>query len=148
MKKNILWIIFPLCTLFSCTEKIDQSARYVFQDYTVTSYLETHEQYSTYYQLLDMVPVSAISKTTVKQLVSARGNYTVFAPTNEAVTEYIDSLYDDTVNKETQEKGYCNNSSLPQVSQWRKPASHMHPLANKTARILRECRNGVLQFFN
>ena len=72
MKKNILWIIFPLCTLFSCTEKIDQSARYVFQDYTVTSYLETHEQYSTYYQLLNMVPVSAISKTTVKQLVSAR----------------------------------------------------------------------------
>ena len=60
----------------------------------------------------------------------------------------IDKNRDDTVNKETQEKGYCNNSSLPQVSQWRKPASHMHPLANKTARILRECRNGVLQFFD
>ena len=117
MKKNILWIIFPLCTLFSCTEKIDQSARYVFQDYTVTSYLETHEQYSTYYQLLDMVPVSAISKTTVKQLVSARGNYTVFAPTNEAIGEYLNKLHAKGIIETPSWDGFHDSITLDSVRQ-------------------------------
>ena len=117
MKKNILWIIFPLCTLFSCTEKIDQSARYVFQDYTVTSYLETHEQYSTYYQLLDMVPVSAISKTTVKQLVSARGNYTVFAPTNEAIEDYLNKLYAKGIIETPSWDGFHDSITLDSVRQ-------------------------------
>ena len=117
MKKNILWIIFPLCTLFSCTEKIDQSARYVFQDYTVTSYLETHEQYSTYYQLLDMVPVSVISKTTVKQLVSARGNYTVFAPTNEAIEEYLNKLHAKGIIETPSWDGFHDSITLDSVRQ-------------------------------
>jgi len=38
------------------------------------------------------VPVSEVSKTTLKQLLSARGHYTVFAPTNDAVQAYLDTL--------------------------------------------------------
>ena len=38
------------------------------------------------------VLVSDISETNVKQLLSARGHYTVFAPTNDAIQEYLDSL--------------------------------------------------------
>ena len=38
------------------------------------------------------VPVSDFSKTTLKQLLSARGHYTVFAPTNDAINIYLDTL--------------------------------------------------------
>ena len=36
--------------------------------------------------------VSKISETNVRQLLSARGHYTIFAPTNDAIQEYLDSL--------------------------------------------------------
>ena len=75
-----------------CTEDIDTSARYVFTEETITSYLSKHENYSEYFRLLDEVMVSNISETTVRQLLSARGHYTVFAPTNDAIQEYLDSL--------------------------------------------------------
>lgn len=92
MNKRQATILFCVMLLTACTEDIDKSARYVFTTSTVASYLASHEQYSDYYRLLCKTPVSNISKTTVKQLMSARGNYTVFAPTNEAIQLYLDSL--------------------------------------------------------
>ena len=80
--------------LASCKEDIDTSARYVFKDDTVVSYLQKFpETYSTYLDLLYKTPVSEVSKTTVGQLLSARGRYTVFAPTNQAIQDYLDSLF-------------------------------------------------------
>jgi uncharacterized surface protein with fasciclin (FAS1) repeats len=77
----------------SCTETIDSSSRYVFKDITIADYLQKHEQYSEYVRLLTQVPVSRISETTLIQLLSARGNYTVFAPTNDAIQLYLDTLW-------------------------------------------------------
>lgn len=77
----------------SCQEEIDTSDRYTFTQETLASYLEKHEVYSEYYRILGEVPISRRSKSTVKQLISARGHYTVFAPTNDAIQEYLDSLY-------------------------------------------------------
>ena len=54
--------------------------------------MENHDQYSEYLRLTGLVHVSSISETTVKQLLSARGNYTVFAPTNEAIYAFLDTL--------------------------------------------------------
>ncbi|MBO4642079.1 MAG: hypothetical protein J5661_04395 [Bacteroidaceae bacterium] len=78
--------------MISCTEEVDTSARYVFKDETVYSYLSKHEDYSEYVDLLGKVQVSRISSSTLAQLLSARGNYSVFAPTNDAIQEYLDSL--------------------------------------------------------
>ena len=79
--------------LQGCTEKIDMSARYVFKENTALEYLENHpESYSEYTALLHQVPMSRLSETTVAQILSARGHYTVFAPTNEAIHAYLDSL--------------------------------------------------------
>lgn len=78
--------------IVSCTEDIDTSSRYVFSDYTVSSYLEKHECYSQFVELTKLVPVSDISETSVYQLLSARGNYTVFAPTNEAIDSFLVEL--------------------------------------------------------
>ena len=84
---------FALAALcWGCKEKIDTSARYVFTVDQAMSYLEKHEAYSQYVELLGQVPISMRSKSTVAQLLAARGHYTVFAPTNEAVEAYLQQL--------------------------------------------------------
>lgn len=92
MKKFFLYAIAALAFLVSCTEEVDTSSRYVFKEETISSYLEKHAQYSEYYRLLNEVLVSNISETNVRQLLSARGHYTIFAPTNDAIQLYLDSL--------------------------------------------------------
>ncbi len=90
------WIalfLLLLALLPGCTENVDTSARYVFVDRTVSDYLRSHSDvYGEYCRLLFQVPVSPVSKTTMGQLLSARGHYTVFAPTDKAVRAYLDSL--------------------------------------------------------
>ncbi|MBR4644279.1 MAG: fasciclin domain-containing protein [Bacteroidaceae bacterium] len=93
--KKITFFVLTLTSLIiaSCTEQIDTSSRYVFKDEIISGYLEKHEQYSEYVELLKMVPVSSLPDvSSVYQLLSARGNYTVFAPTNDAIQLYLDSL--------------------------------------------------------
>ena len=90
--KKLLMAAAMLLAVIGCTEEIDTSARYVFQDKTIMQYLESKEYYSEYVRLLNKMPVSSYSNTTLSQLLSARGHYTVFAPTNDAVSEYLDSL--------------------------------------------------------
>ncbi len=82
-----------LFLLAACKEDVDTSARYVFKYDTAVSYLQKFpETYSMYLDLLYKTPVSEASRTTVGQLLSARGRYTVFAPTNQAIQDYLDSL--------------------------------------------------------
>lgn len=93
-KRNLLlgfWFA-AICIFVGCKEDIDMSDRYVFEKETITSYLEKHSEYSEYLHLLEQVPVSKLSKTNVRSLLSARGNYTVFAPNNDAIHAYLDSL--------------------------------------------------------
>ena len=92
VRKFIPCIIAALVLLLSCKEEIDSSARYVFTEQTVLSYLEKHDSYSEYVKLLQQVPVSTRSASTVYQLLSARGHYTCFAPTNEAIELYLQEL--------------------------------------------------------
>ena len=84
-----------LLHICGCTENIDTSARYVFTADCVMSYLERHEAYSEYVRLLRITPISIRSKSTVGELLSARGHYTVFAPTNEAIETYLKELYEE-----------------------------------------------------
>lgn len=92
--------LLPLCgialatlvNLTSCKEEIDTSARYVFKYNTVLSYLQKHEAYSEYVDLLHKVNVSEVSDTKVSSLMSSRGHYTCFAPNNEAIHKYLEEL--------------------------------------------------------
>lgn len=90
--KRFFFITLAMVLFISCTEGIDTSSRYVFIDKTITQYLESKDYYSDYVKLLSEVSVSDFSKTTLKQLLSARGHYTVFAPTNDAINIYLDTL--------------------------------------------------------
>jgi len=79
--------------IIGCKEEIDTSSRYVFDGKTITTYLEEKDYYSEYVRLLGSRPVSKYSETTLLQLLSARGHYTVFAPTNDAIQAYLDTLF-------------------------------------------------------
>lgn len=74
--------------LASCSEKIDDSNLYTFTGETVADYLKNHAEFSKF--------DSIVNQAGLNDLLSAYGTYTCFAPTNEAVDEYLDSLYNDT----------------------------------------------------
>ncbi len=93
MRKYLLYALAATCMMIAgCKEDVDTSSRYVFREETISSYLAKHEQYSEYYRLIGEVSVSKYTGTKVRQLLSARGHYTTFAPTNEAIQEYLDTL--------------------------------------------------------
>ncbi len=94
MRRYTFFLLTSILILSGCTEEIDKSARYVFKEVTITDYLQKHEEYTQYTELLKIVPVSERSKSSVFQLLTARGNYTVFAPTNEAIHNYLQQLTD------------------------------------------------------
>ena len=100
MKVRHLFILAMITLLASCKEDVDTSARYVFKDYTVYSYLSTFPQYSEYTKMLGEVKASTISNTTLKQLLTARGHYTCFAPTNDAVHAYLQYLTEEGIISE------------------------------------------------
>ena len=92
MRRKLLLLFFLVFWISACTEHVDTSARYVFRDKTIVDYLASHDEYSQYLELLGEVPVSRASKTTLRQLLSARGHYTAFAPTNDAINSFLIEL--------------------------------------------------------
>ena len=104
-----------LLALVACTEDIDTSARYVFEGKTITQYLESKDYYSEYVRLLGEMPVSVVSKTTLKQLMSARGHYTVFAPTNDAIQSYLDTLCQKGIIDEPSWQGFRSDNDLDSI---------------------------------
>ena len=67
--------IFKLCFLvafaWSCTESIDTSARYVFHEETILSYLEKHKAYSSYVDILKKVNISKQDNLNGKEVKDA-----------------------------------------------------------------------------
>lgn len=119
--RKCLLVFFLLASVaiwmtWGCSEKIETSARYVFKDYTIISYLENHsENYSTYLDILYRVPVSTASATTLGQLLSARGHYTVFAPTNEAIEAYLDTLVDENIIPYSSWEAFSDSDKLDSI---------------------------------
>ena len=95
--KRIKLLIITVCAVFlwNCTETVDTSSRYVFHEETILSYLEKHEAYRSYVDVLKQVNISEASDSKVSQLLSARGVYTVFAPNNDAIQKYLESLVEE-----------------------------------------------------
>lgn len=96
MKKYIfLAIAFVALVMGSCKENIDESDLYTFTgEMMIDHFANSPDTFSYYYQILGIVHPSKKSESTMKELLSARGNYTCFAPTNEAIQSYLDSLYE------------------------------------------------------
>ena len=117
-KKEILRLAFVLMSFFAivaCKESVDTSSRYVFKTNTVLSYLEKHEEYAEYVDLLNRVKVGAMSESTVAQLMSARGNYTVFAPTNDAIHNYMLYLVEEELIAEPSWEAFTDSVKLDSI---------------------------------
>ena len=94
MKRTKTLVLFfaSLAFLVGCSENVDTDSRYVFNKKTVMEYLSSHEEYSKYCELLKILPLSDRTATTFDKLLAARGHYTVFAPKNEAIQAFLDTL--------------------------------------------------------
>lgn len=92
--KTIFVSLVGIVMLIACSDHVDIGSRYVFEGETVGSYLEKHDYYSEYVRLLKKVKISNLSESSLYHLLKARGNFTCFAPTNEAIQAYLDELYD------------------------------------------------------
>lgn len=83
-----------LLVFSGCREEINKDDLYTFTGETVESFLEKNDTlFSRYVELLGVVRQSDRTQSTISKLLSAYGNYTCFAPTNEAIKEFLDSAY-------------------------------------------------------
>ena len=80
----------------SCSDNVDDSNIYTFTGDMITGYLEKSDSFKLYSYVLRKVKLSEKSKSTFADLLSARGNYTVFAPTDDAMHHLLDSIYNQT----------------------------------------------------
>lgn len=92
-----------MLSLTSCKEDIDESNLYTFTGETIEDYLANRpDKFSSFNYILQ--------RTELDKLLSGYGTYTCFAPDNEAVAAYIDSLYNDNTNKDLPHNGMTENS--------------------------------------
>ena len=80
-------VAFGALAFTSCSEQIDESNLYTFTGETITDYLRSDSTLSDFAKITEYAGLS--------DRLSAYGTYTCFAPTNEAVKEYIQELWDD-----------------------------------------------------
>ena len=105
MKKNpflrqTLYGAFGLASLFcagsvltGCTEDIDESNYAIAEEQTVTDYLSTTDSLSEIKAIFDRVRLGDDEQaSSLTSVLSARGNYTLFAPSNAAIEVYIAAL--------------------------------------------------------
>ncbi len=98
-----LWCcLIAVLSMTSCSEQIDESNLYVSLEQTIDEYLASKPEFSNFHYILERVGYDKI--------LSAYGQYTCFAPKNEGVIEYIDSLYDDEVNVALPHNGMTERS--------------------------------------
>lgn len=87
--KSIALAAIAIMALSGCKEHIEEGARYTFTGHTIASFLEENEEiYSSFIDILD--------RGGRLSLMKAYGQYTCFAPTNDAVARYLyeqDSIY-------------------------------------------------------
>lgn len=74
----------------SCSEKIDDGNFAIAKEQTISDYLGSKKEYSQIKSVFDRVRLGNKSNaSTLAAVLSARGNYTVFAPTNDAMSAYV-----------------------------------------------------------
>ena len=88
----VLLLGAPFC-LSSCKENIDDSAYAIKTEKTMMDYISDDPNLSEIKSLFEQVKLGkSANASTLESVLSARGNYTVFAPNNDAVHAYVQSL--------------------------------------------------------
>ena len=106
MRKNILFgkSLLGFCSMFfsivmllglnSCKETIDDSNFAIKTEETITDFLTNNpDRFSEIKAIFDRVRLSdSEDASSITAVLSARGNYTLFAPNNEAIKKYLEAL--------------------------------------------------------
>lgn len=80
-------------TLQSCQETIDSSNFAISKEETITDHLRNNAEYSQIYKVLQRVRLgNGNNASPLTSVLSARGNYTIFAPTDSAMKVYVTNL--------------------------------------------------------
>lgn len=83
-----------LLALGGCKEEIDESNFAMKTEETMTDYLVNNpDRFSAIKTIFDRVKLGSLADaSTLTSVLAARGNYTLFAPNNEAITNYLKEL--------------------------------------------------------
>ena len=89
-----LLIAFATVSFFTgCKEDIDDSNYAIRTEKTMADYLADDPNLTAIKAIFDRVRLgSKAEASSITAAISARGNYTVFAPTNDAVYRYVQNL--------------------------------------------------------
>ncbi len=91
------WILTLLVLIAGCNgDIVDDQSYYTFTGDRLGEYLSENEQFSEFYKMVDT--------TNVVSLLNSYGAYTCFAPNNDAVGEFYDSLGIVSMNELTEEE--------------------------------------------
>ena len=94
-------LLLASAAFVGCQETIDESNFALQTEQTITQYIETTDSLSGIKSLFDRVRLgSSTQASSLTSVLSARGHYTAFLPTNRALIIYCDSiLLDDETKK-------------------------------------------------
>ncbi len=82
-----------LFTFQSCKEDLSESDYAIAEKQTISDFLAETSEFSLFKAILDRVPLGRkAGASSLSAVLSARGNYTVFAPNNDAVNAYLKKL--------------------------------------------------------
>ena len=122
--KYLIWGLCVLCGLQACKEDIDESNLYTFTGETIDDYLlNRSDRYSSFHYIL--------SQINYDKILAAYGTYTCFAPDNDAIAQYIDSLYDDTTNSDLPHNGMTQRGLEGLTDSLCQDIALFHLVANK-----------------
>lgn len=99
--------LFSPITFYSCKENIDESAYAIAEKKQIVELLESDTaQYSNFIKILSDVKLGTSDNASkLISVLSSRGNYTVFAPTNEAFKTFLhDKLKLNSINELSDEQ--------------------------------------------
>lgn len=92
----VLFVAMSMVCLISCKDEVDESDMFTFTGQLMADYLSNDSTTTYFAYLTHKVKLSSHSQSSVYDLLSARGNYTCFAPTNDAVQQFLDSVFNTT----------------------------------------------------
>ena len=82
-----------LFTFQSCKEDLSEGDYAIAEKQTISDYLAETPNFSKFKAILDRVPLGhKEGASSLSAVLSARGNYTIFAPNNEAIDAYLAEL--------------------------------------------------------
>lgn len=132
-------------SLTACTESIDEGNFTVKTEQTIAEYLaDQPEQFSDIKSVFDRVRLGRSEQaSTLSNVLSARGNYTLFAPDNTAMRNYLRGLGVSSVDELTYEQAeliakscLLDNGEAQAYEEADFPSPGTFPIANLNDRIL------------